>query len=219
MSLRLEWENCGAVLFDFDGVLADSEPFYRESWNMALSPVRPIGRKEYFLRWSFLGQGEQHLTEMGFAPHDREALRNRQKELYATLCLSGAIPLFPETAELLSWVSDRKPCMIASNTDSDLVRTVLERGGSPVPDVVGGEGSRHKPHPDIFLRAAASLGLPPCSCLVVEDAWKGIEAARRGGFRAVLVRTPHNRGLDAGSVREAGSLSRLFQAWKGEGGE
>lgn len=219
MSLRLEWESCGAVLFDFDGVLADSEPFYRETWNTAIAPAPSIGKNEYFLRWSFLGQGEEHLTEMGFTRHDREALRDRQKELYGALCRSGAIPLFPETAELLSWVSGRKPCIIASNTDSALVRTVLERGGSPVPAVVGGEGSRHKPHPDIFLRAAALLGLPPGSCLVVEDAWKGIEAARRGGFRAVLVRTPHNLGLDAGAVCEAGSLSRLFQAWKGEGEE
>ncbi|MFO7627077.1 MAG: HAD family phosphatase [Candidatus Fermentibacteraceae bacterium] len=219
MSLRREWENCGAVLFDFDGVLADSEPFYRETWNMTISPARPIGESEYFLRWSFLGQGEQHLTEMGYTPQDKEALRSRQKELYGALCRTGAIPLFPEAAELLSWVSGRKPCIIASNTDSDLVRTVLERGGSPVPAVVGGEGSRHKPDPDIFLRAATVLGVPPGSCLVVEDAWKGIEAARRGGFRAILVRTPHNLGLDAGVVREAGSLTHLFRDWKGGGEE
>lgn len=219
MSLRRDWEDCAAVLFDFDGVLADSEPFYRQTWNLAISPAAPIGESEYFLRWSFLGEGEQHLTEMGFTPRNREALRNHQKALYGTLCRTGAIPLFPETAELLSWVSDKKPCIIASNTDSDLVRAVLERGGSPLPAVVGGEGLRHKPDPDIFLRAATVLGFPPESCLVVEDAWKGIEAARRGGFKAVLVRTPHNLGLDAGAVREARSLSHLFGAWKGEGGE
>jgi len=219
LSLRREWENCSAVLFDFDGVLADSEPFYRETWNMAISPAGPIGEREYYLRWSFLGQGEQHLTEMGFAPQDKERLRNRQKELYGALCRAGVIPLFREAGELLSWVVDRKPCMIASNTDSELVRAVLERGGSPVPPVVGGEGSRHKPEPDIFLRAAALLGVPPGSCLVVEDAWKGIEAARRGGFRAVLVRTPHNRGMDAGAVCEAASLANLLGDWKGEAGE
>lgn len=219
MTLHREWESCGAVLFDFDGVLADSEPFYRKTWNMAISPTPPIGESEYFQRWSFLGQGEQHLTEMGFSPDDKRVLRSRQKELYRALCLTGAIPLFPETVELLSWVSGRKPCMIASNTDSDLVRAVLESAGSPVPPVVGGEGLRHKPDPDIFLRAASVLGVPPESCLVVEDAWKGIEAARRGGFNAVLVRTPHNAGLDAGVVREAGSLARLLRDWKGETGE
>ncbi len=218
MSLRRDWEDCGAVLFDFDGVLADSEPFYRETWNLAISPARPIGESEYFLRWSFLGEGEQHLAEMGFAAHSREDLRKRQKELYGTLCRSGAIPLFPETAALLSWVSEKKPCIIASNTDSDLVRVVLERGGSPVPAVMGGEGLRHKPDPDIFLQAASVLGVPPGSCLVVEDAWKGIEAARRGGFKAVLVRTPQNQGLDAGAVLEARNLSHLFRVWKGEAG-
>lgn len=219
MTLHREWESCGAVLFDFDGVLADSEPFFRETWNMAISPTPPIGESEYFLRWSFLGEGEQHLTEMGFSPDDKTALRSRQKELYRALCLAGAIPLFPEAVELLSWVSGRKPCIIASNTDSDLVRAVLESAGSPVPPVVGGEGLRHKPDPDIFLRAASVLGVPPESCLVVEDAWKGIEAARRGGFNAVLVRTPHNAGFDAGAVRETNGLARLFMDWKGETGE
>lgn len=219
MSLRREWDNCGAVLFDFDGVLADSEPFYRETWNSAISPAKPVGESEYYLRWSFLGQGEQHLTEMGFTPEEREVLRNRQRELYRARCLSGAIPLFPDAAGLLSWVSVRKPCMIASNTDSDLVISVLERSGIPLPPVVGGEGLRHKPYPDIFLKAAGLLGVPPFSCLVVEDAWKGIEAARRGGFRAILVRTPHNSGMDAGDVREAGSLTELFREWKGGGVE
>lgn len=219
MSLRLEWENCGAVLFDFDGVLADSEPLYRDTWNSAISPAPPICEDEYYLRWSFLGQGEQHLMEMGFSRDERDALGNRQRELYGALCLAGAVPLFPESAGILSWVSRRKPCVIASNTDSDLVRTVLERGGSQVPPIVGGEGLRHKPDPDIFLRAADLLGVPPGSCLVIEDAWKGMEAARRGGFRAILVRTPRNLGLCAGDVCEAGSLSCLFRDWKGEGGE
>lgn len=216
MTLRRELESCAAVLFDFDGVLADSEPFFRKTWNMAISPTPPIGEGEYFLRWSFLGEGEQHLAEMGFTPDDMEVLRRRQKELYRALCLTGAIPLFPETVGLLKWLSGRKPCIIASNTDSDLVRAVLESAKSPVPAVVGGEGLRHKPDPDIFQRAAAVLGVPPGSCLVVEDAWKGIEAARRGGFNAVLVRTPHNAGLNAGTVREAGSLALLFRDWKGE---
>ena len=54
--------------------------------------------------------------------------------------------------------------------------------------------SRSKPDPEVFLKAAAALALPPACCAVVEDAQSGIEAARRGGFRAIAY-TPTPRRL------------------------
>ncbi len=216
MSLLRLWEDSDAVLFDFDGVLADSEPFYRMTWNSAIFPAGPISEREYFFRWSFMGEGDEHLAEMGFDPGARQVLRERQRGLYSALCHSGAIPLCQDAPALLEWVSVRKPCIIASNTDSDLVSTVLRTGGSLVPKVVGGEGLKHKPHPDIFQRAASVLGFKPERCLVVEDAWKGIEAARRGGFPAVLIRTPRNMGFPSGPVPESQGLEHLFKSWRGE---
>jgi beta-phosphoglucomutase-like phosphatase (HAD superfamily) len=47
--------------------------------------------------------------------------------------------------------------------------------------------SRGKPDPDVFLAAAARLGVPPARCVVVEDAAAGVEAARRGGMRSIGV--------------------------------
>ncbi len=215
MSLRRLWDDCSAVLFDFDGVLADSEPLYRETWNRVIHPAGPIPEEEYFRRWSFLGEGEQHLSEMGFDPDERAALRQSQKRIYGSLCAGGSVPLFPETAPLLEWVSFRKPFIIASNTESELVSAVLRHGGVAEAPVVGGEGLRHKPHPDIFLAAAGLLGFPPGRCLVVEDAWKGIEAAGRGGFPSLLVRNRNNRGLEAKASFEASGLSGILEAWRG----
>jgi beta-phosphoglucomutase-like phosphatase (HAD superfamily) len=210
LSPRSLWRVSRGVLFDFDGVLADSEPLFRETWNRVIEPRRPISEPEYFRRWSFLGEGEMHLREMGFSSREIAVLRYRQRALYSGLCSGGEVVLFPETRDLLEWVLRRKPCAIASNTDSDLVASVLCAGGVPAPTVVGGEGLRHKPDPDIFLRASSVLGIPPSECLVVEDAWKGVEAARRGGFPVLLVRTRHNRGMDAGSVPEVAGLSGLL---------
>ena len=51
------------------------------------------------------------------------------------------------------------------------------------------DGLRGKPHPDIFLEAARRLGVPAGDCLVFEDAPLGVEAARRGGMRAVALTT------------------------------
>ena len=52
------WSNAQAVLFDFDGVLADSEPFYRKSWNTVLSDFdHSVSEKQYWKHWAFLGEG------------------------------------------------------------------------------------------------------------------------------------------------------------------
>jgi len=59
--------------------------------------------------------------------------------------------------------------------------------------IVGGdEGYRGKPEPDIFLAAARGLGIAPSNCVVFEDAPFGIEAARRGGMRAIGLATSHS---------------------------
>jgi beta-phosphoglucomutase-like phosphatase (HAD superfamily) len=58
--------------------------------------------------------------------------------------------------------------------------------------VVCGDDVIHgKPDPEVFLKGAALLGLPPERCIVIEDAFAGIEAARRGGMKVVGVATTH----------------------------
>jgi len=69
----------------------------------------------------------------------------------------------------------------------------LRSAGLPIPPVlVCAEDVQHgKPCPDVYLLAAARLGVPPAECLVVEDAPAGIEAARAAGIRVVAVTTTH----------------------------
>jgi beta-phosphoglucomutase-like phosphatase (HAD superfamily) len=50
-----------------------------------------------------------------------------------------------------------------------------------------------KPHPEVFLKAAAELGVDPASCIVFEDAPKGVEAAANAGMKAVVITTMHTR--------------------------
>lgn len=90
---------------------------------------------------------------------------------------------------------EHKLCAIASNTDSSLVRTIAGADINSLPPVVGGEGLRPKPFPDIFLKASEYLSIDPSRCLVFEDAWKGIKAAESAGMPAVLVRNGYNTGL------------------------
>ncbi|MDM7993275.1 MAG: HAD family phosphatase [Candidatus Fermentibacter sp.] len=194
----------GGLLFDFDGVIADSERLYMASWNEALAPWGvSIPEEEYFRHWTSLGEGlPGHISRHGGQGIDEARATSLQKRAYEAFCLSGAIGLMPGAAYVLEILSSSVFAgrfAIASNTDSRLVEGILMRAGAPVPPVIGGESLPRKPCPDIFLAAAHAIGSPPGSTLVFEDAWKGLEAARRGGFRPVLVRAPHNAGeaLDA----------------------
>ena len=193
------WSNALAILFDFDGVLADSEPLYRKSWNAVLAEYsHTISETHYWKHWAFMGEGlEGEMKRTGLIVNDMDAARGRQKKLYNSFCKKGMVPLFPEASEVLERVIPRKICAIASNTDSDLVKTIAGNCVPFLPPVIGGEGLRPKPFPDIFLKASEFLSVEPSKCLVFEDAWKGVKAAELAGMPVVLVRNRYNSNLPA----------------------
>ncbi len=215
---RLEAGDVGgaeALLFDFDGVLADSEPLFRESWNEALSGWGiEIPEEEYFLRWTSLGEGLRgHVSRHGHGGIDIEAAERLQKRIYRSFCELGRVELMPGARDVLDALS-RGPFAsshaIASNTDGDLVELILGRAGALRPRITGGAGLPHKPAPDIFLEAARSLGVRPSASLVFEDAWKGLEAASRGGFPSVLVRAGTNAGMKLEADYEIEGIASLL---------
>lgn len=113
---------------------------------------------------------------------------------------------------------ENKLCAIASNTRSDLIMTITGKqiNSISMPPVIGGEGLRPKPFPDIFLRASRFLYVEPSECLVFEDAWKGVKAAESAGMPAVLVRNGYNTDLPSPEAAcEIRGLGELFLFLKG----
>jgi len=206
------WTASRAVLFDFDGVLADSEPFYRKSWNTVLAHYgHSVPEAEYWKHWAFYGEGlAGEMQRTGLLVSDTEAAHSRQQIIYREYCINGDIPLFPLAFDILRMVMAIKPCAIASNTDSAVVKTVL--GDLPsFPAIIGGEGLRSKPFPDIFLKASSLLGIEPAACLVFEDAWKGVKAAAAAGMPSVIIRNRYNSDLSAPEAScELNGLGELF---------
>lgn len=216
-SLEEIWASAEGLLFDFDGVLADSEPLFRLSWNMALEPWgHSIPEEEYWLHWSSLGEGlKGEISRNGLTGIDSKRVRADQNRFFRQFCLDGTVPLFPATARLLNGLIDAEkhggpPFCIASNTPSQLVRAVLENGDAPVPRIVGGEDLPKKPEPDIFLAAAAILGSVPASTPVFEDSWKGATAASRGGFPCVVVLNRLNAYLDIPAELKINGLEEIL---------
>jgi beta-phosphoglucomutase len=209
------WARAQALIFDFDGVLCDSEPVWRDTYNEALRPYGvEVPAAEYFEFWSSKGEGlEGQIRRHGLRGLDVPAIETAQRRAFGAVADAARIPLFGEAPELLRRLTapGGRPLVIASNTDRAVVEHLLRAGGAPVPPVIGGDGLRPKPAPDIFLEAAAHLRLPPGATVVVEDTEKGIRAARAGGFPVLLVRNLYNRRLRLEPDAEVESLASLLE--------
>ncbi len=182
-----------AVLFDMDGVLVDSEEFICKA---AIEMFREKGlqvRPEDFI--PFVGTGENRyiggVAEKYNFPVDIEAVKKRTYEIYDTIVRNKLKPL-PGVKEFIATCRKRS-LKIAVATSADEVKMIinLREIGLPVEtfDVTinGLQIERKKPFPDIYLKAAELLGVPPENCLVVEDAPSGIKAARAAGMKCLAV--------------------------------
>ena len=216
MTLEQALSQKSLLLFDFDGVLADSEPLHRLAYNTVLAGWgHHVDADEYWQHWTSSGSGiEGEIDRKGLYHIDPGQVKREKRELFEDYCRCGRVPLFPETGSLLALLLDSPQwdIVIASNTPSNLVREVLRLGDAPVPDtIVGGEDLPPKPAPDIFLEAARRAAGRPSEALVVEDALKGVLAARAGGFQSLLVVTRLNRDLDIPADLTVEGLAGLLE--------
>jgi beta-phosphoglucomutase len=118
------------------------------------------------------------------------AMADRKEEYYREFVHNAATPL-PGAIDLLSALRDAGYCQaLASSTPIKNIELVNELLGLDryLSVLVSGESVAHgKPAPDVFLKAAAELGVEPAKCLVIEDAVAGVEAAHAGGIRCIAV--------------------------------
>lgn len=192
-----------ALVLDFDGLLADSEPFHYKAYNQAFERYgHSLDPEEYWVEFTSKGTGiqgeiERHNLKLPVSP---ETLRQEKFEAYSHFCNSGAIPLFPPAKEFLNLAGKHYRLAIASGSWEHDIRAILKHAGAEgqVETILGkSPGERkEKPAPDIFLKAAEVLGLAPGECLVIEDALKGLAAARDAGMPCLIVRNPLNLNID-----------------------
>jgi HAD superfamily hydrolase (TIGR01509 family) len=200
-----------AVLWDLDGTLADSSEFHWRSWLEALEPEGVHITRDDFLA-SFGQRNDTILPVWLGADADAERIRrvaDAKEEAYRRIVAEEGLDPLPGAAEWVRALHDAGwRQAIASSAPRENVRVMHRalRFEGLIETLVGAEDvHRGKPDPEVFLAAAAHLGVEPERCVVVEDAPAGIEAARRGGMKSI--------GVGSGDVGTAdvvvGSLADL----------
>ncbi|MBS0631380.1 MAG: HAD family phosphatase, partial [Verrucomicrobia bacterium] len=132
-------------------------------------------------------------------PTEIHRLSLRKEALYRDIVVEKGLQALPGVREFLLRLRDAGvPNCIGSSTHRENITTILHVLGFEglFGGMVTAEDVTHgKPHPDVFLKAAAKTGCAPGRCIVFEDAFAGIEAARAGGMKVVGVATTHELGV------------------------
>ncbi len=181
-----------AVIFDLDGVLADSEPWWNQIDAKLLSEYGATYRGEYHqnvVGVNYRLTMEFYKKAFGLSVPTEEMMRRRGE--IATEFFANRVGLFPHVEEVLQELRQMKLRLaVATSSVGASTRPFLDRyqlTGFFEVIVTGEEVQRGKPAPDIYLRAADKLGIPVDACLVVEDALPGVAAAKAAKMRVAAI--------------------------------
>ena len=192
-------EDKRAVIFDFDNVLVDSEPYHFEAYDIVFSKRgHSIDRGEYWLEWTSKGGGAEGEIERYGLAMDPDEIRREKDPIYHEFCRTK-IAMFSEAKGIIESLSSAGYTLAIASGSYELdIRTILASNGVEelFSTVVGKDGiSMTKPHPETYTEAARRLGIPPSACLAVEDAEKGIRSAHGAGMEVITVLTDLTRDL------------------------
>lgn len=180
------------ILFDMDGLMFDTERIGLQGWLEAGRQLNIPVTEELVAQ--FRGTGISQCREI-FNSRIPGELYDRARKIrhdFADIYIrKNGLPVKPGLYELLNWLRDRKiPAALATSTGREKTLGYLEEAGVKAHFsalVFGTEVPNPKPAPDIFLAAAEQLRAEPGKCVVLEDSFNGLCAAKAAGCFAVVV--------------------------------
>jgi len=182
----------GAVVFDFDATLVDSEPnwFKADKRLFAEYGIDLTGK----MKNEFIGKSLHHmvrtLCERYNLQVDEDLVREKKNQYYLEIA-RGNTHIFPEMRRFYDALcASALPIAIASGTARSVIEILLDDLGikKSFSFFLGNDDAEHgKPSPDIYLLAAKKLSLDPCEILVIEDSPHGVTAAKDAGMSCAAI--------------------------------
>ncbi len=183
-----------AILFDFDGVIANTIPYHIQAWQRVLKPLHlSLSAEDVAVE-----EGASALEiirnilakrNISLPLQQIRELTDQKRNLY---CQITRAHVYPETKEFIERLKG-KPFMRGLVTGSIISAVETVTGKDFLTNfhviVTSDDVQRNKPDPEPFLRAAEKLNIPPPDCLVIENAPKGIQAAKEAGMYCIALKT------------------------------
>jgi HAD superfamily hydrolase (TIGR01509 family) len=210
-------DGAAAVIFDFDNVIVDSEPYHYKAYSEVFARRgHTVDRDEYWIEWTSKGGGAEGEIRRHGLDFDPMEIRAEKDPLYSSFCESGEIPLFPDAVRIVElFISSGVRTAIASGSYSHDVKALISAHNIAhmFETVVGKDDSgKIKPYPEPYLLAAERLGLEPGRCFAIEDAEKGVISAHDAGMKVIVVETAVTRGVDIpGADLHLSGLGELYE--------
>lgn len=207
----------GAVVFDFDGVLADTERLHLLAFQEAFRARGwTLTDAAYFDR--YLGFDDRDLVRaftidarVALKPGDEDAIVAAKAQAYEVHVSRGSV-LFPGAASAIARLGARYRLGIASGSLRAEIEHVLGRDtlAPAFRTIVGADDvTRSKPAPDVYLAAVAQLDVPAARAVAIEDSRWGLAAARSAGLRTIAVTTSYPAATLSSADRVVASLDEI----------
>lgn len=193
-------------IFDFDGVILDSERYHYRAWRKAFAGVGAALSEEEYLDLRSTGRENvfaflEHKIGRRLTAEERRSLGSVKDEAYRAYAEHmGEADLIPGVREFLERLRATGVRTVVASSGKATAELVARFGLAPLFDAVLDGNAPHpkKPAPDLFLAAAERIGVEPARCVVFEDSPAGVKAAFAGGMAVVTVGALHAEKAVAG---------------------
>lgn len=182
-----------AVIFDKDGTLHDTEKIFLRAWSLAAEDLDVPDIQRTVRDCTGVNLPDTALYWAKKYPSIPFETYLARRQYHFNRMVRDGVPVKAGAMELLAYLAEEGYGIgLATSTPLEttmehLNRTGMTRFFAPEAIIAGDMVKRGKPHPEIFLTAAARLGVSPAVCLGAEDSNNGIRAVHAAGMRAVFV--------------------------------
>jgi len=194
-----------ALIFDFDGVIVDSEPLHWKAFQAVLGPLGMHSTWEEYLR-DYVGFDDRDALRFAFSSHDKKLSDGQMETLiaqkaaeFATLASAPEVGLYPGVKPLLNAFAGKVPIAICSGALLQDIEPVVDR--FQIRDafemiITADQVSRSKPDPESYQTTVAKLVerhgvMDPEACVAIEDTPAGIKSAKGAGLFTIGVTHTH----------------------------
>ncbi len=187
------------IVFDLDGVLFDTEPLHREAWNNALEEMGMEVSPEELMSWTGVPcqQVSAELEERWKGRYSRYEYYNLKDNHFVQI-INSRDSLFRGLAESLEALSTRVPIAVATASSRGNVEMMLSNSGIAgfFKAVVCYEDvEKHKPDPEVYLKASRLIDVEPGNCMALDDSPAGCSSALSAGIYTLGITSTYSSSV------------------------